>query len=219
MSKVLYIHGLGRQPSPNSLKYSWDMALFGEPRANSRVVYWAKQAYPPENETLADLLKGQPEDKQSEMGDIAYNYLTDKKKREHIQKVLIEELDKDKKFIIIAHSAGALLAYDVLSKYDTQIEVPLLLTIGSPLTHPYLYARMVKQFPGKLPKPWCVGKWRNFLDPGDHWALEIEGYFEGKGIKDIYTQAGGHKAVDYLSSQDVQEEVLLSTLPLYKFML
>ena len=39
---VVYIHGIGRQPSADELKHRWDLALFGSDRGDdTRMAYWA----------------------------------------------------------------------------------------------------------------------------------------------------------------------------------
>ena len=44
---VVYVHGNGNKPAPDTLKRIWDEALFGEPAGNrSRMAYWADLRYP-----------------------------------------------------------------------------------------------------------------------------------------------------------------------------
>lgn len=216
--KILYVHGLGRQPEPPALKFLYDKHLFGESRKDSLLVLYSDILFPPEEDSIKGFMKAvdPPEPRKGEFYNQVYSYYTEDKRREAIQARLIQALDTDNRFIVIAHSAGAVIAYDVLSKFDTQIEVPLFMTLGAPISHPYIYEQISD---GLLPgKPWPVLKWKNFIDPQDLLASPVEGKFQGKGVKDCYVMTGGHGAINYLSCQEVQEEAILATLPLYKFM-
>lgn len=123
-------------------------------------------------------------------------------------------------FVIVAHSQGSLIAYDVLRELQPQdCEVSLLLTLGSPLGLPVVRS-MFKEWTGtpKLPFPPCVARWVNVAERRDPVALDDD-------LSDDIADAGGrfhniagskinpdwqhnpHSAAGYLSIPDVRAEV------------
>ncbi|MRG98971.1 S8 family serine peptidase [Xanthomonas sontii] len=123
-------------------------------------------------------------------------------------------------FVVIAHSQGSLIAYDVLRELQPQdCEVSLLLTLGSPLGLPVVRS-MFKEWTGtpKLPFPPCVARWVNVAERRDPVALDDD-------LNDDIADAGGrfhniagskinpdwqhnpHSAAGYLSIPDVRAEV------------
>lgn len=67
-------------------------------------------------------------------------------------------------FVVIAHSQGSMIAYDVLSSMP-DLDVPLFVTIGSPLGIQEVQDEL-KRFHKvkKLTVPRCVGRWLNVID-------------------------------------------------------
>jgi len=128
-------------------------------------------------------------------------------------------------FVVIAHSQGSMIAYDVLRQLPADVEVKLFVTIGSPLGLPPVRA-VFKKWTGKdrLPFPPCVKRWVNVATEGDVVALdptlgdEIERP-PGDRFKDyprITRQArdenplfegNPHSSMGYLSTKEVQNEV------------
>lgn len=123
-------------------------------------------------------------------------------------------------FVVIAHSQGSLIAYDVLRELQPQdCEVSLLLTLGSPLGLPVVRS-MFKEWTGtpKLPFPACVARWVNVAERRDPVALDAD---LGDDIADadgrFHNIAGAkinpdwqhnpHSAAGYLSIPDVRAEV------------
>lgn len=123
-------------------------------------------------------------------------------------------------FVIVAHSQGSLIAYDVLRELQPQdCEVSLLLTLGSPLGLPVVRS-MFKEWTGtpKLPFPPCVARWVNVAERRDPVALDDD-------LSDDIADVGGrfrniagskinpdwrhnpHSAAGYLSIPDVRAEV------------
>jgi pimeloyl-ACP methyl ester carboxylesterase len=77
-------------------------------------------------------------------------------------------------FIVIGHSQGSMIAYDVLSQLDpAECQVPLFVTLGSPLGLPQVKRRL-REFAGQkeLHVPACVGTWLNVADPTDPVAFD-----------------------------------------------
>ncbi|MDQ1092914.1 hypothetical protein QE400_002327 [Xanthomonas sacchari] len=123
-------------------------------------------------------------------------------------------------FVVIAHSQGSLIAYDVLRELQPQdCEVSLLLTLGSPLGLPVVRS-MFKEWTGtpKLPFPACVARWVNVAERRDPVALDADlgddiadadGRFHniaGSKINPDW-QHNPHSAAGYLSIPDVRAEV------------
>ncbi|WP_369944702.1 S8 family peptidase [Xanthomonas medicagonis] len=123
-------------------------------------------------------------------------------------------------FVVIAHSQGSLIAYDVLRELQPQeCEVSLLLTLGSPLGLPVVRS-MFKAWTGtpKLPFPPCVARWVNVAERRDPVALDDDlgddiadaaGRFHniaGSKINPDW-QHNPHSAAGYLSIPDVRAEV------------
>ena len=77
-------------------------------------------------------------------------------------------------FVVIAHSQGSMIAYDVLRQLKkSDIDVRLFVTIGSPLGLPPVRS-VFKKWTGKsrLPFPPCVSQWLNVAAVGDVVALD-----------------------------------------------
>ncbi len=125
-------------------------------------------------------------------------------------------------FVIIAHSQGSMIAYDVLKNWDSgehgEIEVPLLITIGSPLGLTEVKDRMREmtgQPRGKLAVPSLVQKWMNFSDTWDYVALDkkLAGDYQPKErIEDERVDnpvsKNPHSGIGYLSTEEVRSAVL-----------
>lgn len=92
--------------------------------------------------------------------------------------------DHDEPAILIAHSLGSVIAYDVLREYP-DLDVSGLVTLGSPLSLDYFRARLAR--PGesgnKLPVPPMLAEWVNVYSEMDPLALGsgISRYFRGGG--------------------------------------
>jgi pimeloyl-ACP methyl ester carboxylesterase len=69
--------------------------------------------------------------------------------------------------VVVGHSLGSIVAYWTLSKHPDPLNVPLLVTLGSPLGIPTVKDRL----PRPLGKPPPVVKWFNAADVRDPVAL------------------------------------------------
>jgi hypothetical protein len=83
--------------------------------------------------------------------------------RNAINKIVNEDL-KDDTAVIVAHSLGSVIAYNIL--HDRAAKVTLLVTVGSPLA-----IRAVRSTLGPLKNPAGANGWYNALDPTDVVAL------------------------------------------------
>ncbi len=101
-----------------------------------------------------------------------WSYLTRRAIRTEINGFLERELQRGGRTIVIAHSLGSVVAYDVL-RDQGNLDIPLFLTVGSPLG-----IEAVRRRVGPLKHPSSVRRWFNARDERDVVAL--------------YPLAGGH---------------------------
>jgi subtilisin family serine protease len=139
-------------------------------------------------------------------------------RREVMRKSLMERLDVGGgPFVVVAHSQGSMIAYDVLCSLDpATYQVPLFVTIGSPLGIDEVEDQIRKLTGQKtLKKPACVEQWMNFADPRDPVALDptLSGdYKPTTDIKDfsvanLDAPKNPHSGTGYLGLSVVQEAV------------
>ena len=111
--------------------------------------------------------------------------ILDQQKNEFLAKDLIRvELAKAlykhrrKRILLIAHSMGSIIAYDVLTHTVPDIEIDTLVTIGSPLGIPIIIRKILleQSDPSLAKNPRTpdniIGAWYNFSDPEDRAALD-----------------------------------------------
>ncbi|MCD0257069.1 S8 family peptidase [Xanthomonas melonis] len=123
-------------------------------------------------------------------------------------------------FVVVAHSQGSMIAYDVLRQLQAaECEVPLFLSLGSPLGLPQVRS-MFKRWTGtrKLPFPACVQRWINVADTGDPIAFDPDltdditnarGRFENLAAARLNPdwQSNPHSGSGYLSIPQVRAAV------------
>ncbi|MBG0792349.1 S8 family serine peptidase [Methylocystis sp. H62] len=114
-------------------------------------------------------------------------------------------------FVVIGHSQGSMIAYDVLRQLNrAQCHVPLFVTIGSPLGLQEVQDALREWTGGTLPFPSCVDRWLNVADPLDPVAFDkdISDDFEGKIENDIEFNLDSpqhpHSGTGYLRTNSVQ---------------
>ncbi len=113
---------------------------------------------------------------------------------------LIEVLKKhhDDEIMLIAHSMGSIIAFDVLSFFENDVNVDTFATMGAPLGAPFVMSRIAahsKSIYGKvkLQTPETVRRhWFNFSDIRDKIALDY------KLADDFAANSHGVKCVDKL---------------------
>jgi hypothetical protein len=102
----------------------------------------------------------------------------------------------DSKLILLGHSLGGVISYDILTYFDTSIEVDVLVTVGSQVAlfeEMALYRASRPDFvpnpaTDRVPRPPNVKRWLNVVDPNDVFSFRTEGVFEG--VKDFQYQTG-----------------------------
>src|SRR5215218_5071662 len=112
--------------------------------------------------------------------------------------------------VVVGHSLGTVIAYDVLSEAASAASaVPLLVTLGSPLG--YTEIQDVVTRPLRLPAP--VQLWANFADPLDLLALDTSLADEFQGAPRIIdvlvdnSSPNNHAACGYLRASRVRSTV------------
>ena len=112
-----------------------------------------------------------------ELKDLAA-YYEDAGFRETVRARLKDKLEeyKQSRIMLIAHSMGTIIAYDVLRRLgrdDPQFRVDHFVTIGSPLGMPHVKYK-IQQENDLVRTPSIVGRWTNFADRRDVVAIEAK---------------------------------------------
>lgn len=147
-----------------------------------------------------------------------HDFMFDDAKRQHMTDALRQRLQGGgEPYIVVAHSQGSMIAYDVLrSLKHEDCKIPLFITIGSPLGLQELKDLFGKD--GKLLVPDCVDRWCNFADPFDPVAFEPtlkDDYApnsRGISVEDVPVQnldspQHPHSATGYLGLDEVRSTV------------
>ena len=102
----------------------------------------------------------------------------------------------DPMLIVVGHSLGGVISYDILSHFDVGMDVDVLITVGSQVAlfeEMALYLASRPDFnpdpsSDRIPRPTNVKQWLNVLDPNDVFSFRAEGVFSG--VKDYTYQTG-----------------------------
>ncbi|MEZ6063577.1 MAG: hypothetical protein R3C19_24775 [Planctomycetaceae bacterium] len=86
--------------------------------------------------------------------------------------------------VIVAHSLGGVISYDILSHFRQDLHVDLFITVGSQVAHfeeMKLYHSSDRSVgpPNKVAKPQNVARWINVYDEVDIFAYGLDGVFDG----------------------------------------
>ena len=95
--------------------------------------------------------------------------------------------DGDDKLIVIAHSFGGEIVYDILTKFDPGLSIDVLITVGSQVglfEEMKLYLASDDMYPddaghAKVPMPSNLKRWLNVFDPNDVLSFLAEPIFAG----------------------------------------
>ena len=144
------------------------------------------------------------------------DYLFVEERRRIMRQSLIDRLASGGgPFVVVAHSQGTMIAYDVLSEMK-HLDVPLFVTIGSPLGIQEVQDRL-KRFTNqkRLAIPQCVKRWVNVYDDNDPVAVDerlANDYLPKNTIEDIEvvntdSPAHPHSGSGYLRTDPVRHTV------------
>ncbi len=125
--------------------------------------------------------------------------------------------NRDKRLMLVAHSMGTIIAYDVLrelGREDPNLSVEHFVTIGSPLGLPHVKHMIAKESPF-IRTPSIVKRWTNLADRRDPVALDThlsddyEENYAGVKVKDdlVMNDWGGinHKSYGYLRTPEFSD--------------
>jgi pimeloyl-ACP methyl ester carboxylesterase len=147
-----------------------------------------------------------------------HDYLFVPERRAVMRQSLLERLQPGGgPFVVIGHSQGSMIAFDVLSELDPgKYQVPLFVTIGSPLGIAEVQDQL-KELLGKrkLTVPRCVWRWFNVCDSSDPVAADetlADDYNGGSVLEDLRainldSPAHPHSGTGYLRIEAVRRAV------------
>jgi hypothetical protein len=137
---------------------------------------------------------------------------------------LLKQHNEERK-VLIAHSMGSIIAYDVLRELDNRDmkSIEHFITIGSPLGLPIVTQKIRKEF-GQTKTPENALRWTNIADPADKVALDCnlsDDYKKpsaaGVKVSDILVhndyvnhegEANNHKSYGYLRTPELSDLIL-----------
>jgi len=144
--------------------------------------------------------------------------------RKRLEDALAGPLQRQERIMVVAHSMGSIVAYDVLRKLGRErpgAVVHHLITIGSPLGLPYVKHK-VQMEKDLVRTPSCVRRWTNFADRGDwvafdtHLAddyapndqgIKVEDDLVINGYRSPAGKANEHKSYGYLRTPELSQVV------------
>jgi hypothetical protein len=145
------------------------------------------------------------------------DFLFVKERREAMEQGLMDRLGAGGgPFVVVAHSQGTMIAYDVLRRLDpARFQVPLFVTVGSPLGMQEVQDALRQWTGGTLPFPPCVGRWVNVADRLDPVAIDVDISNDFEGTIDNTWELGlnpdsprhPHSGTGYLSTDFVRGPV------------
>jgi hypothetical protein len=150
--------------------------------------------------------------------------------RDILRNTLAQTIEKhqDKEIMLIAHSMGSIIAYDVLTQTIPNLFIDTFVTIGSPLGLPIVVSKIISEQKKKLHKSKSIKTpenvrraWYNFSDLEDKVAIDysLAGDYEVNsrniGVKDkiVYNnyevngERNPHKAYGYLRTSEIAEMI------------
>ena len=147
-----------------------------------------------------------------------HDYLFVPERREAMRRSVLERIEPGGgPFVVIGHSQGSIIAFDVLSRLDPDTyQVPLFVTVGSPLGITEVQDQL-KTILGRraLSVPRCVGRWLNVCDPSDPVSADEtlrDDYLGGSVLEDVKalnpdSPAHPHSGSGYLRLEAVRSAV------------
>lgn len=154
----------------------------------------------------------------------AYYFLFDKdyvrpgdgatfKVRDELRTRLIQKLQdaskQTEKLVLVTHSMGTLIAYDVLRNCDDCPPVEVLFTLGSPLGISEVQEQLLAKDRQHVDFPPALGRWINVYDPldpvcGADPKMDDYDAFEGRKVEDVHESNWGswrHSITHYFAGR------------------
>jgi hypothetical protein len=114
-----------------------------------------------------------------------------------IPKVVLQAFDQaraaapNEPFVILGHSLGGVITMDLLSRFRTDIDVDLFISVGSQVAHfeeikLYRASDKVVQPPQKAKTPANVKRWINVFDPVDIFSYSVDRVFNRVDVDSPY---------------------------------
>jgi hypothetical protein len=131
-------------------------------------------------------------------------YFSDDDVRQRIRDRVVEQITEETK-VLVGHSLGSVVAYEVLCGKDSSVES--LVTLGSPLGTPHLIFDRLEPAPrtGRGQWPRSIKRWTNVADQGDVVPLvkRLGPLFDGS-IDDVIVHNGAkaHDLCRYLTARE-----------------
>ena len=150
--------------------------------------------------------------------DVAY-YLDVPQIRSMVLDIVVADVRKaareHDKVVVLAHSLGSVVGYDLFDALDGTVDVPLFVTTGCPLGFPVVQRNLLPAWnrSGKRPGPELKGApvpWLNAFDVRDFVALvhPLANFFSG-ALRDerTFNASDPHSIQDYLADPDVARPI------------
>ncbi|MGF0117444.1 lipase family protein [Promicromonospora sp. Marseille-Q5078] len=95
----------------------------------------------------------------------AENYLAKRRIRAHVLKLVLKEVPRSGRIVVVGHSLGSVIAADVVRRLPADVQVVGMVTIGSPLSSTSFHADGVRD--ALKEPPTNLGWWVSFWHPAD----------------------------------------------------
>ena len=121
---------------------------------------------------------------------------------EALRNAQAKKTEEDGKLIVICHSFGGEILYDILTHFDPTLQIDCFITVGSQVglfeeMKLYIESKPSSNGPPpvKIRPPACVKRWLNVFDLNDVLSYRVEPVFEG--VSDFaydtgYSTLGAH---------------------------
>lgn len=242
---IVYVHGMGQHRRAE--KAQWDRALFGADAPDAEMAFYSDILHPADTpasfaEPLRKELFGNADRivRQRMISDPfnrtvlrhvsmwliedVYAYFYKQEQRDAIHQRVKFLLDlyvatgDRQPLIVIGHSLGSIVAYEVLCLFTYAVDC--LITLGSPLGIEVVKSELRKHHGERLSIPGGVKRWLNCADRFDVVAIDktLRDDYRGDGITDIEVvnpnrlekNQGAHSGIGYLSTREVRESVAVA---------
>jgi hypothetical protein len=93
-----------------------------------------------------------------------YLYLANPQFMDEVHQRILASLEADETYIIVAHSLGTVIAYNLLQQLQSHYKIQRFITLGSPLAFKVIQSKLTQP----IHRPQCLnGDWHNFYSPDD----------------------------------------------------